>query len=398
VVPAGDGTYTLAFGVGRAEGGEYLAVSAGRAKPAVVGAWGASDLLDGENRAEYVLIAPSALDGAAQSLADYRKDRGVDTKLVSLEEVYDTFSDGYPEPEAIRAFLRHATSRWSEPPRYATLVGRGTWDYRDLSGTGDNLVPPLLVGTPAGLVASDVSLGDLAGDDGVPEVAVGRLPVLDSQALLDYVAKVQTWEAVPPGAWPGTVLMVADNPDAAGGFTVDSDRVAALVPPEHGVEKVYLTSLTPDAAHQAILAALGGGVMVFNYIGHGGFDRLADESIFTNLDVPPLTNAERLPVFLAMTCSVGNFAIPGYPSLGEALVLEKDGGAYAAWAPSGLSQNDLAVRLDEGFFRARFVDGETVLGDILTRSLTELAVPGARSHRLMYNLLGEPVARMPLAR
>jgi hypothetical protein len=40
VLPAGDGTYTLGFGVGRADGGEYLAVSSARAKPPVaVGAW-----------------------------------------------------------------------------------------------------------------------------------------------------------------------------------------------------------------------------------------------------------------------------------------------------------------------------------------------------------------------
>jgi hypothetical protein len=114
--------------------------------------------------------------------------------------------------------------------------------------------------------------------------------------------------------------------------------------------------------------------------------------------VPLLANADRLPVFLAMTCSVGNFAIPGYPSLGEVLLLEKDGGAFAVWAPSGLSQNGLAVRLDESFFRARFVDGETVLGDVITRSLGELTVPGSRDHRFMYNLLGEPVSRMPAAR
>ncbi len=59
-----------------------------------------------------------------------------------------------------------------------TLVGRGTYDYRDLRGFGDNLVPTLLVGSPDGLVASDVAFADLSGDDGIPEIALGRLPVV----------------------------------------------------------------------------------------------------------------------------------------------------------------------------------------------------------------------------
>jgi uncharacterized repeat protein (TIGR01451 family) len=399
VVPAGDGTFTLEFGVGRADGGRYLAVARAQAKsPAAVGTWQRSNLLDPANRADYVLVAPDMLKDAAQVLADYRTSRGIGTKVISLEEIYDTFDDGFPEPVAIREFLRYARSHWSSPPRYAALVGRGTWDYWDRMGAGDNLVPPLLAGTPNGLVASDVALGDLSGDDGIPEIAIGRIPVLTSQQLLDYVAKIEAYEGAPGDAWQYSVLMAADNPDAAGAFPTDSDDVAAIVPPDHVVDKVYLTSYTPAEAHQAIRDTLDAGVAVFNYIGHGSPNQLADEGILTNSDVGLLANADRLGVFLAMTCSVGNFAIPGYPSLGELMVLKRDGGAYAVWAPSGLSENDLAVRLDKGFFKARFVDGETVVGDLVTRGLGELTVPGSMPHRFMYNLLGEPVDRMPSVR
>ena len=119
-------------------------------------------------------------------------------------------------------------------------------------------------------------------------------------------------------------------------------------------------------------------MVAFNYIGHGGFDRLAQENLFTSADVASLNNSDRLPVFLAMTCSVGNFAQPGYPSLGEAMLLRKDGGAFAVWAPSGLSENPSAVRLDQSFFRGAFVDGEKVVGDLVVRSLGS-STPRARS-------------------
>jgi hypothetical protein len=241
--------------------------------------------------------------------------------VVGLEDVYDEFNSGLAEPPAIRAFLRHATSRWSTPPRYVTLVGRGTFDYRDLRGFGDNLLPTLLVGSPDGLVASDVALADLAGDDGVPEVAIGRLPVLTAAELAAYVEKIQAHEGAVAGEWRRRVLLAADDPDVAGNFTADSDSVAALLPAGFTADRVHLETTTAEAGREAIIQALNDGVVAFNYIGHGGVDRLAEEDLFTSADVPSLANPDRLPLFFAMTCSVGNFALPGYPSLGEAMLL-----------------------------------------------------------------------------
>jgi hypothetical protein len=78
------------------------------------------------------------------------------------------------------------------------------------------------------------------------------------------------------------------------------------------------------------------------------------------------------------------------------MLLRRDGGAFAVWAPSGLSENAAAVRLDRGFFQGAFVDGEKTVGDVVVRSLSEeLASPGSAYMRLMYNLLGEPVSRLP---
>ncbi len=108
-----------------------------------------------------------------------------------------------------------------------------------------------------------------------------------------------------------------------------------------------------------------------------------------------LVNADRLPFVLTMTCVAGNFGIPGYPSLGEAMALKKDGGAFAVWAPTGLSENGLAVALDKSFFAAAFVQNERVVGDVVRRALGELRGAGAAPIRYMYNLLGEPVSRLP---
>ncbi len=397
VVAAGDGTYDVRFGVGGdqwEESRRYLAVTHLGTKALV-------DLAARPRRtqrqgAEYVLVAPEALAEAAGSLAEYRNGLGIRTTVVGLEDIYDEFNFGIESPLAIRDFLRDATSRWSTPPRYVTLVGRGTWDYKDFLGQGDNLVPTPLASTPWGLAASDVRLADLNGDDGRPEVALGRLPVVTSQELLDYVEKVRSHEGGASGPWQRRVLMAADNADDAGAFPADSDWVATFIPADHQVDKVYLGSVDPAAARQTILDVLNQGVALYNYVGHAGFDHLAQENIFSSASVAALTNADRLPVFLAMTCAVGNFAVPGAPSLSETLLLHQGGGAYAAWTPSGLSVNDVAVQLDAAFFKAVFVDGQKVIGDATVSSLRDLQVNDSMQFmRYLYNLLGEPVSQLP---
>jgi uncharacterized repeat protein (TIGR01451 family) len=394
---APDGSLLVRVGaVGGSGTARYLALARQRARvPVEVAASRVPSLGDPANRASYVLIAPDSLVDAAGALAEYRNRRGIATMVVPLTAIYSEFNGGIAEPTAIPAFLRYAMASWRTPPRYVALVGRGTWDYRNVMGVGDNLVPPLLAGSSSGLFVSDVRLADLSGNDGVPELAIGRLPVVTAEELLEYVAKIERQEGAPAADWQRTVLLAADDPDAGGAFTNDSDALAALLPADHPAQKVYLTTTTAVAGRQAIADALGAGVGIFNYIGHGGLDRLADENLWTSSDVASLTNSDRLPAVLTMTCVAGNFGTPGYRSLAEALLLKSDGGAFAVWAPSGLSQNAQAVSLDRSFFSAAFLRKKRVIGDIVKGALAELKGADALPMRSMYNLLGEPVSRLP---
>jgi hypothetical protein len=333
-------------------------------------------------------------DGTS-ALAEYRKNQGLETMVVDLDAIYDEFNAGIAEPLAIRAFLRYAVANWAQAPRYATLVGRGTFDYKNVMGYGDNLVPTLLAASPDGLFSSDVVLADLTGDDGVPEIALGRIPVISSEALQDYIAKIQAHETAEPDVWQRRVLMAADQPDAGGNFTADSEGMASILPPERQIEKIYLASMPVATARQALITSINEGIGVFNYIGHGGFDRLATAGLLTSDDVALLHNAGRLPVVLGLTCVMGDSSTPGYPSLGETLLLKKDGGAYVVWGASGLSENQKAVMLGQGFFTAAFIEGDTRVGDATMRALAGLGAPNAGHIRRMYSLLGEPVSQIP---
>jgi hypothetical protein len=366
--------------------------------PDSVAARGDSGLRNPENRAGYLIVTSDELRDAAQALAAYRGGRGSETMVVTYREIIDEFNDGISAPEAIRSFLSYAYRHWAVAPRYVVLAGDGTYDYKNLGGYGGNLVPPLMVGMPDGLFASDTVLGDVEGDDGIPEIAVGRLPAQTAPELQGLIDKIIAYETAVDDPWMSRVIMLADNPDIAGDFTSDSEAILALMPDDLSVDRVYLAETTASEARDRLMAGLSSGAAILNYFGHGGVDRLAAEALLTAGDAPALANAERLPLVTAMTCNVGRFCIPGYDCLAEILMLQPGGGAIAVWSPTALSVDSGARLLAEEFYRAAFKDRDTtVLGDIVLEA--EGCHGDDERFKAMvdiYNILGDPALNLRL--
>jgi len=102
-----------------------------------------------------------------------------------------------------------------------------------------------------------------------------------------------------------------------------------------------------------------------NFIGHGhgNSTTIGNRGLMTIADVESLDNGARLPVVTAQTCLAGQFGFPGVDGIAEALLLRPDRGAAAVWTPSGLSINDQARILGDGFYSSALDDGERVIGD-----------------------------------
>ena len=186
-----------------------------------------ADLFDGP-AADYLIIAPESLRSGAEALAEYRSAR-FSTRVVSLQEIYDAYSDGIVDPTAIHAFLADAYETWPLPLLHVQLIGRGTYDYKDIFKAGDNLLPVIMAPTYHGLFAADNRFADVVGQDGVPEFALSRLPVISVAEVMTYLNKLRAYEQAPADG-PHGVLMVADNPEPGAFFDADSDAVAANLP------------------------------------------------------------------------------------------------------------------------------------------------------------------------
>ncbi len=370
----------------------YVATTAEAMRPAAA-LWAdvPSDLA-GSAGAQWVVVAPAQLMAGAQSLATHR-ERRFSTLVVDIEDVYDEFGDGLASPSALRDFIAHAAANWAQPPEYLVLAGAGSYDYKDYQGLGGNLIPPLMVDTPSGLYASDIAYGDVAGDDGIPEVAIGRIPALTQAELATYVTKVRSVERSGGPDWRGSALLVADDPDSAGDFASDSDTLEPRLPASYLVSKAYLGPLTADELRQQWIDTFNAGVGFVNYVGHGGVTQFAEEAVLSVADAALLVNSKRPAVAASLTCVAGRFEFPGLQSLAEALVLAK-GGAVAMWAPSGLSYNVDAGRLNRAFVDAAFASGAT-LGSGVRDAFAAYQEEGFFRHLLtIYNVFGDPAVRL----
>ena len=222
----------------RAEAGHrYLAVSQPLAPRVATPA--PSTLRARSNQADYLLIAPQAFLAAAEPLVARRADQGLTTRAVSFEEIAAEFGHGQAGAEAIKGFLGYVFHSWARPsPRYVLLLGDASYDPRNFMGTSlPAPLPATWTKTSYLWTVSDPQLAAVNGDDGVPDLAIGRLPATTLAQAEALVAKLIAWEDSGQGL-AGPAALVADDPDAGGDFTADVEDIA----------QSYLAGRDPQAA------------------------------------------------------------------------------------------------------------------------------------------------------
>jgi hypothetical protein len=354
-----------------------------------------------EIAADYVIITTPEMTQAAQRLADYRTTQGLQALVVTVDDIARECADGLIGPQAIRRFLALAYRRWLIPPKYVVLAGEGTYDYRNVKQMDDNLIPPMLIATSFGFATSDIAFGDVVSDDGIPEIAVGRLPVANAAELNTVIDKLIAYEEAPEDGWQNTMVLAADAPDEGGDFSVDGEQTIAADAEAYTITRVLLADTAMDLAREQLRDAISEGTAFVTYIGHGGYDRFARGGLLTETDVPQLNNGCRLPVVIAATCLSGHYGVPGRDCLAETLVRSSAGGAVAFWAPSTLAFNAESSALAEGFHRA-VAEGNSRLGDVINAAMKAHALatesePICAAARRTFNLIGDPATALRTA-
>lgn len=364
-----------------------------------------SNLREANQQADYIIITPGDFLAAAQRLADYRASQGLSVRVALLQDIYDEFNTGIADPEAIRAFLAYALGTWQAPaPAYVVLLGDTHFDPLNYVNTQPSFVPSYLrnVDPWLGEVADENQFTALVGEDPVPDMMIGRLPVrtLDEANLV--VDKIITFEAVDASeAWAQTLLVMADNPDSAGDFYALADKIIAQVAPLLQTQRFYFGQNygTVDAIRQAFLAAWSEGARFINYIGHGQPNAWAGEQFIRRNDLSQLQNNSRPSFLLTMASLTGIFYWPGSQSLQEEMLLLPDGrGVVGYLASTGFGIANGNALINEGFFTAVLHDHAADLGTATYRAKLYLLSQGYFYTEFLvqlYTLIGDPATRVP---
>jgi len=362
----------------------------------------------GATGADYLIITHPAFADALGPLADLHRSQGLTVAVVNVLGIYDTYGDGRPDPEAIRRFIADAYVHWAPRPVYVLLVGDGSFDPKQYrSESPPTYIPPYLleVSPAGGETAADNRYVCVDGDDNLPDLLLGRLPVKSADEARAVVEKIVGYETRPlPGGWNASVLLVADDQDYAGDFPAISDSAAAYVMAPFTTTRRYCAGSSPSwsdcpdteaaAIHSSLLNDWNRGALLVQYTGHSSWQQWAVERFFHLDDLPALHNSLRLPVLVEATCFTGAFHRPE-PTLDEELVNRPDAGAVAAWGPTGLGNSAGHERLSVGFFRAVFSDTVGTVGEAtLAGKLNLLGAPVGSDMVDTFVLLGDPALKL----
>jgi hypothetical protein len=331
---------------------------------------------------DVMVICPDALVPALEPWILWRQQQG---HRILVEKPAETAYE-------IRRQVRAAAQ--SNPLTHIVLAG----DTPGSQGTRGNLAVPTdyiaaEVVSQFGSepeIATDSTYADL-DSDGVPDLAIGRLPVDSPEQLQQLVRKIIDYERAPVGDWQRRINVVAGT----SGFGAIPDSViekasrgmlSELIPPAYTISMTWANWSSvycpdPRAFADTTVERLNEGCLFWVYMGHGQPHRLdyvrtpaGGYPMFTQQDVQRLNCQDGKPVAMILACYTGAYDLPA-DCLAEDLVLQP-GGPVAAVSSSRLSMPYGISALSLGLIEEYFGGRQATLGEMLLVAKRQLVNNG----------------------
>lgn len=410
---------------------EYMAfVPAQATRPRAIGPV-PNQNLHAAPQADYLMVYHPSLLAAATRLADlHRQQQGLTVQLASVNAIYNEFSGGKTDPVAIRDYVKMYYDKFASSPdrrpRYLLLMGDASFDFLDRMENNTQLVPAWQNAFSLDVLASycsDDFYGYLDDNEDIQsgsasdqlDIGIGRIPARSVAEAMNYVAKVEAYmSASSLGAWRTQIGLVADDEDQ-NAHVDDVEIIAAGVAqrtPDFDLQKIYLDAYPQvvqaggnqyPLVNQTISNQISSGNLIWNYTGHGGPRRLADETILDRNLSENWRNEFRLPMLLTATCDFAPFDNPLISSLGEDLLMRPRTGAIAlmtttrivfSYSNRVMNNNYLRFALERdanGLYR-RLGDAVRDAKNFTYQTSTDF------SNNRKFTLLGDPALRLAFPR
>lgn len=419
----------------------FAASTAAMLSPSQIELDSPSNLATPNVSADYIAIVPRMLWDApsgklgVDDLLTHRQSEGFQTIKVDVQDIYDEWSFGRVDPEAIRDFLSYAYYNWNpggEPPQYVLLLGDGHYDFKEHQPNYElNLIPPYMDNVDPFIAetASDNRYVTVDGPgDQVPDMSIGRItaqvkPLTDLSDYLDpsydvdrVVRKIIGYETTAQGGdWQKELTFVTGlASDPAGNFQATSDGVIAdTIPPVYDISRLYYQSdpslMTSTQMRQAIHSAFDNDTLMLQWIGHGAWANWDGSSLHNMADTDgyygytPLTTNEQYPLVVAYACNSSYFVnrqnlVGLYHSLGESMLRGESRGSVADIGPTGLHVLSSISQMNRAITRQVFLEQEARVGLALDQAKTEYLGSTSAYADIVETtiLLGDPATKLRL--
>lgn len=358
---------------------------------------------------DFIIITTPDLVYQFEEYVAFKQSEGWDPIVVSLSDIFDEFNYGLKSPFAIKSFLRYANNYWPAEPSHVMLVGDASInpqnEKRDV--TLQN-VPTFYMQTFAwGAAEADYWYTLINGDDYVPDLSIGRLPVGDRAELEATLAKLIRYQGeLPNGSWQNEIITIAGFETT---FKTQSENILKREVPE-GImpSRVFIDRNSEGDIFwgdtDSLIDLWNDGKLLINFLGHGGGAVWADRSLFVREDVALLDEETPPALVTSMTCFTGSFAQT--EGLGEVVVTGSPTGAIGWLGSSGVGWLINDYLMIQPMMR-RLLEEDRTVGEIMNTARIEYFIAPAAtasdgtdlrpSMLFQYNYLGDPTTKLRLA-
>lgn len=377
--------------------------------------------------ADLIIITHASLLAEARKLALFHLQQdGYQTVVATADQVFTEFSGGRPDPSALRDFVKmifdKAGQAIQQQPKYLLLFGSASYDYKNRIAGNRNLVPGYESENsldPLNTYTSDDFFGLLDDADDINrnnaaatiDMGIGRIPARDlaeAKMMVDKIIRYHAKESL--GAWRNQTVYVADDGDQNLHLN-DAETISANAHTANAFinqYKIYLDAYPVlsgsggaryPAVNDAIVNQVFNGALIFNYSGHGSYQRLAEEAVLTQDELNRFNNPGKLPLFITASCDFAPHDDPFKNSLGAGILTGNSNGAIAlltttrlvfAYSNKVINDNYLQIALKPE------ANGQYLtLGESVKRAKNFTAQnSGDVLNNRKFTLLGDPAMRL----
>lgn len=364
------------------------------------------DFLSASNGADYLIVYQNTFLAQAEQLRAYRetKDNFRSVKA-DIEDIYDVFNFGIENPVAVRNFTTYIYSNWQLPKLgYVCLFGRASLDPKgNLSSSAykTNFVPAY-GNPPSDGYFVNFNIGTFCYYD---MIAVGRMPAYYPSEAQSMVDKIIAYESQGPDYWSKDFIYIT------GGGTISeqlshqaksNQEIANYITPSPisgDAHKIYRTDTSGSSTFNikdSIRNDMNRGALFVNFRGHAGSH---DWEIAMN-DPGTLTNGNKLPIILSLTCFTGENSKADYRGFGERFIYFPDKGAIGFVGTTGWSYAQYGNDFGTHIVQTLKSDTTRRTGNLTKYAHVKMSrdsLAFSIRHTLnCYNLIGDPAVTLNL--